>query len=1049
MIGILHFSDIHIKEKDEDISYMCEEINNAIESNLEELESILIIISGDIAAHGKEEQYNNAYVFLEELREDLKSRTKLNVYYFVIPGNHDCNFSKNQDLRNEIINLILKDKNSINQAFIKQCCTLQEEFFSFKNALEEDGLETLFEDELINIKKLTTKKENIYIIGMNTAWISKIEEKVGSMFFPIQKYIDKIEEYNDGIIISTFHHPSKWSHPDDSNDFDREIERLSDFILTGHEHYCDQFEKRSDSSNVVYIKAHALQQYENSFFRSGFSFINIDLEEKKYKYLEFDYRNPKYNLVNNPEWISYEEMFHKKSNLIKLDKEQRIFLDDIGMNLNHPKKSTLKLNDVFIYPEMQLRNINEEKSELLDIIISSKEFFKSQFNKSVIIYGDDKSGKTALARKLYSDFFEDNYLPIYLDCALLKRSNLYNVEKLIDKYFSKQYDLKNEESYVNDIALEKKIIIFDNLESLDGSKTNKYKFLKEIMQKGIKVICFCKTLFSLEDILCENEEARLDLDLDEYELKKFRHRMRYNLIHKWNTIGERNNIYDDEFIVEDTEKARKINTIIGKNYIPSVPFYILIILQAFETGNEHNFSSSSYGYYYEYLILETLNKISNINGEIDAINNFMIELAKSFYFQGINYIDELEIKKFHYEFCEKYGFTGITKKIGDFEEFIYNLCNNNILVKINNNYEFTYKYIYYYYIGKYFSNNIDRDEIHKEVSSMIDKLYIEEYANIIVFLVHLNKSSFILEKLMNVSNNLFKYNKCIKLEDDAEFINKLQDKLPEMIIKNEVAPTEHREKELRIKDEMERNQELEEKKATKEEVYDSNEDNDDSNEKLEEIKQLNLAFKSMEISGQILRNYWGSLTAITKKEIGTELYSVGLRSLSEIYKMLEGAEENLSLVIKNSLSKKYDLENKEIDKETLEKQTKRMVFLFSAYFTNSIVSKITDCIGDRNLLKTYEDIYSELSYNSVKLINLNIKLEYYSGTFPFNEVKELLEENKRNILVTFLIKHMVREFIYMNNISKKDKVKIAELIQVPIAGINLSKMKQIEINKKE
>lgn len=126
-----------------------------------------------------------------------------------------------------------------------------------------------------------------------------------------------------------------------------------------------------------------------------------------------------------------------------------------------------------------------------------------------------------------------------------------------------------------------------------------------------------------------------------------------------------------------------------------------------------------------------------------------------------------------------------------------------------------------------------------------------------------------------------------------------------------------------------------------------------------------------------------------------------------------------------------------------------MVFLFSAYFTNSIVSKITDCIGDRNLLKTYEDIYSELSYNSVKLINLNIKLEYYSGTFPFNEVKELLEENKRNILVTFLIKHMVREFIYMNNISKKDKVKIAELIQVPIAGINLSKMKQIEINKKE
>lgn len=1027
MIGILHFSDLHIKTNEDDIIYMTRDIYNSIVNECKLIKKLILIISGDIAFKGDKEEYNNAYYFIE----DLKSKLDIEIEIFMVPGNHDCEFKTN-NLRDQVIDIIIKDKNNISDEFINICCKPQENFFDFYKEFEYDEDKYIFSDNLLKIKETTIGNDKLFFILINTSWISQINEKPGNLYFPINRYLEEIKKCKDGIIVTVFHHPSKWQHPDDSNDFDKTIEKVSDFIFSGHEHYLDSYEKNGGNVKVVYFRGQALQKFDG-MFKSGFSFVLIDTNEKEYKYSEYEYINSKYKVINKSEWISYEEIIKNRNNNLDINDNFMGFLNDIGMNLNNPKKDILKLDDIFVYPELEKKEYKNNDTEFTYSIVKSEKYFEEDIKKPVIIYGDDKYGKTTLAKKLFIDYYNIGLVPVYIDASILKKGDLYKVENLIYKTLHNQYIIDEVIEYSE--IKNRIIIIVDNLEKIDGNIKSRYKFMHYLNNSYNKVIYFCKSFISIEDIIYDENIEDKKIFMDELYIKKFRSLLKNKLIHKWNIIGEYNAQYTDEFICKYEEKLRRVDMLLGKNYIPSIPFYILIILQAFEMGNEHNFIDSSYGYYYEYLILKTLTKISKNNGEIDAINSFLINLAEYFYINNIKEISNHDLFNFHDKFINEYKIPSGIEMIHNPDIFITKLCNENLLININNNYEFKYKYIYYYYIGKYFSNNMSREDIREKVSCMLDKLYVEEYANIIIFIIYMNKHEFIFNKLLDISNNIFKNHSPCQLKKDIKFINELQNDIPQIVIEN-ISPVEYREKQYEKKDS------LEESLHSKEIIELENEN---SYDQIDELRELNLAFKCMEISGQILKNYWGSLKGDIKKNIGMSLYLLGLRSLTEVNNVLENAKQQLSKLITEDVKSKNISINENLD--MIEKVSKRMVFIFAAYFSNGMIEKIVECVGDKNLLDTYKDIEKELKYNSVRLINLSIKLQFEYPIFPFSDVETLLKENNNNVLVKFLIKRMVREYLYMYKVSMPDKHKITNLIGITMQEVNLAEIKKQQSDK--
>src|SRR5437899_2003604 len=92
-VAILHLSDIHIQSDTDWIIGRAEKIAQAVLGTWERLETIFIVISGDIANQGLREQYDVASNFLLSIKSYLQEQSNSEVVFLLAPGNHDCDFS--------------------------------------------------------------------------------------------------------------------------------------------------------------------------------------------------------------------------------------------------------------------------------------------------------------------------------------------------------------------------------------------------------------------------------------------------------------------------------------------------------------------------------------------------------------------------------------------------------------------------------------------------------------------------------------------------------------------------------------------------------------------------------------------------------------------------------------------------------------------------------------------------------------------------------------------------------------------------------------------
>ena len=74
----------------------------------------------------------------------------------------------------------------------------------------------------------------ITINCLNSAWLTEIHEKPGNLFFPTKELNNIIKDAE--LVITTYHHPSNWMHPNDKNIFNRWVMNKSDLVYVGHEH---------------------------------------------------------------------------------------------------------------------------------------------------------------------------------------------------------------------------------------------------------------------------------------------------------------------------------------------------------------------------------------------------------------------------------------------------------------------------------------------------------------------------------------------------------------------------------------------------------------------------------------------------------------------------------------------------------------------------------------------------------------------------------------------------------------------------------------------
>lgn len=1019
-------SDIHIRKtnKDEILNKMCVFIKtlNAIQK-LGDYNKIIIMASGDLAFSGQKEEY----AYLENVFEELATNYDL----IMCPGNHDHDFSSYTSpiTRNHLLKMDVEHQDEESIAMIKKG---MDNFFEFK-----DRLQTFTPKKVTPLSEcydIPTPLTGITIATFNSAWCSMLNERGGDIKFPV-KFLPRVDKDNNNVLF--FHHPLSWFEPDNQKAIRNIIREDYSIIVTGHEHLNDNFKIVGESNSCLMIEAMPFDDpniEENGFltFEIEESTVNI----KSYIWNEGEFKPGK--SYNKNEILKSHSISNSNATV---NYDYYTSLLDIGVHYIHPDKDSIDLNDVFIYPNLKVLS---EENKLDMKKISSSNILQSDNNK-ILLIGDEYCGKSTLLRKLFIDAIDSNQTPLLIEGSSIRNGNV-EYDKIISRAVAKQYDNLNGVDFIN-LKCEK-VLLLDGFEYIKGDRKSISSFLTKSDNIFDKILITVSDTydFSGSELL---GDSYFDDSFYKYEILKLGHRLRYELVNKWNQIKEECCQDNSVLIYKNNHAVKTITKIIGRNYVPSTPFFLLTLLQSMESGNALEASANTYGYYYEYLITQSLGNASVKKEELDELFSYVKNLSNYFFTNNLKDDSKDSLWNFNRDFCDDYGI-----KI-DFEGRLRLLVNAKILEKKEGDYyKFKYPYVYYFFIAKYLSDTIKSPETIDIIDNLVSTLGRRKSMSILMFLTHHSRDDSILDKVVLQAKSLFSESTPYRLDIDTQFVNKIVNKLP-------MTPmTFERQNLIELRKRLETQKDNIEDGS--EHDYDSiinREDNDEDNvtsthsvqtnqeqgnvdEANNFIKDMNLTFKSLEILGQLSRNYYGSLKVSQKKILLEEAIKAPLRSLDYFFSLVDqNTESSIDLIeikILEKLQSKFDGNTENTMREIARKLMFEMIFGLCFFF----ITKISASIGSTNLQQVIDDVCDEMDSNAGKLIKLATMLEL-GNAVSIEQLKRSLNEFEKNPLSDRLTKAIILNYLYMFERTDKDAQQICS-----IAGINFGNVsKQIGLER--
>lgn len=1005
-VSILHFSDIHIAGDKDSIFEKKELINDAIKNKILGKKYLFIVVTGDISNAGNESEYSSALDLLSYIKDELASyNSSLVVEFIIAPGNHDCNFTHDNALRDLSINslnngtLNIKD---IKPGIIEACTSVQKNFFEFRELLEnKKSINESISSEIFHRYEFTIGPNKISFNTYNLSWMSQRNEQQSKIFFPCYSFKAELikETLNSDLNISVYHHPLHWLNHTNIKNLKELINISSNLVLSGHEHTSGEHQEFDNKSKTTqYIDSPALQTKNPN--ESSFKLLEINIQSGKEKIYDFswDKDSGKYIESENDNSIEFDTCL----NHFPMNEDYLTKLNNTGVQLAHSFKSNILLDDLFIYQDL----LNLEEPEL-SVPYNASMFKDFENIKHVIVFGAETSGKTSLAQMLQMAHKQNGKVPILLSGKIIKNQDYSTerIQKAIERGFKKQYGTDN----LNNFRQENKknvFIIIDDFNEIGFNSKSRNKFIVNLNKIHDNIMILAGDSLELEAF---NDDlfAESIADYSVYKIKIFGHKLRDKLIKQWTILGREDELDNEEIHNIVTEKARDITRTLGYNIVPSYPIYLLTLLQSMESNSGSNLSKSAYGHYYSFLITEALSRNNVDKKYYDMYYTYLSKLAYKCFMERNHSFSEEYFSDFHDEYRR------IKRITFGYEDLKNKLLGSKILSSDYGNYKFSYDYLYYYFIAKYLSDNIEQAEIRSIIEKLVEKLYRNEFGNILMFLIHHSNTRYILNLLLNASKSVFSEIKEFGFEDDElQKINNVIDKekCEEKLILRDKTPEEERECYLEEKEKHE------EENPVVSDKLDADIDEDIG--QLDLFAQLNLASKLTNILGEITKNYYGSLDGDIKEELLRETYSLSLRAINIFVKNFEEHHELIVKTIDELIEKKgYNTQEK------IQMTSGRFIFNTLARLTEGFVSKLSKSIASKELKPIYNDILThEPDNKAIKMINAAIELDFPNGLKDDAITHYAALEG--NHLAQATLKKLVIDHMYMfhMNHSQKDRI---------------------------
>ena len=492
------------------------------------------------------------------------------------------------------------------------------------------------------------------------------------------------------------------------------------------------------------------------------------------------------------------------------------------------RKNDIEIDDIFVFPTIE-SPYDQRRVESFDQLWQQRNF--------AIIRGDDRSGRTVVCRKVFLEEVDAGNAPLLLAGNDVVSS--VHHEALIEAKFHEQFS----GSFAYWKKCERKVLIVDDFNR--GVRLEFIEFAKDYFERILLLVANDEYLVYFRD-----EELLADFDL--FILRSMGHAKQEDLVKKWLDLhnGEQRKRPTTHGEIDQIED--RLNSIIIHNRIvPRYPFYVLSILQTFEAFMPQGLHITAFGHCYQALIVAQLMEAGIREEDVDSALNFLGHLAHHLFVEG-GACSSARLRSFVRDYKDEFVVKDSTiSRIRDSHASILRRSDDN-------EYDFKYRYVYYFFLGMFFASDYRK---HRElIEEMTELSYLRDNAYVLTFTIHHARDSELVDMILLHTEEALGRERPAKLDaSEITILEEALDELPERIATRSVSEERRAQRDAMDRRESERAEGIDE--ASDQDV----------------LNDMYRALKNIEILGQVLKNKYGSLPKERIANMVGSVIDAGLR----------------------------------------------------------------------------------------------------------------------------------------------------------------------------
>jgi len=974
---LIHLSDIHLDSRSQHLLARADKIIEASFSAIEVHDDVHIVATGDLINRGDVTGFDMAEEFITSLADKVEKKRGIRPSIILCPGNHDCDFSGDQSIRN----LLLKSASTpdATEEVISKIGSVLERYRETESKLSP-GLIRL------NGWHSSVSTATVRYVILNSALTSSVSEKEGQLFMPLPES-DGGDLKEGQRTVYLMHHPYNWLQQDNARQLAQYAASHSDLFLMGHEHVAWAIETKElyDGSAITYFKAHVLNDTANSE-NSAFQTITLDTDEGFFA-RSFKWSNGRFELLEERTskefhpWPS-QDGSRKLSFLADYYRE----LSSVGANFTHRRKSQLTLPDIFVWPSLRraaaTNGAQNGAPELHQVHSEDLLTSHEDFSDLIVIRGAEQSGKTALSKMLASGFARKGIHPLLLAANNVSSWREKSLNDRLDSAISSAYGKNSRDDY-RQLSASRKVLIIDDFDLSQVTK-GYFEGLRALRAHFGRVILFLDSYPGLEVALSEFllDEAFVDSEI--FDILDAGPGCRLSLIERWIGIGSPDPDREEQKVMA-ARLSKVVDETLGRNLIPTYPVFILIVLQRAELAQDLDtvVKSGSQGFLYESLIIQALSTKVKAASVVTCLS-YLSQFARELMIHGSDAMPQADFEKFHVGHCSRYALNVPIARLQD------QLVDAGILEDAVGLVSFKYPFHGYYFTARALSQIESWLILEPEVDRLVSSIHTERNANILLFLAHIKRNVHIAEKLISRAQDMFASHSQADIFGSHDLIDRFDSTTVRAILREGT-----REEQL-----AENQKDLLAAETSQHELTAVAEAR--LKEKLNDALSMNAAFKTLQVLGQILRNHAGEIERTEKLRIASTCSELGLKVLD--FMLSTVAAHGHELLEFRAAQIRSD--RPKINADELSDEMEKYLPNFASTLCMGTMIKIANAIGAEDLAPILDESLKGTPTN--RFLRLVTQLEHFSE-FPRKQLTDFHEDEL--IKAGFLPNNVLRRFI--------------------------------------